>query len=172
MILLITGGGKGKTTSAIGQAIRALGRGRQVFFAQFIKSDGYPSGEDKMLREMPGVTFLKGGKGFVGILGDKLPFEEHRAAALDTLSQAREASASGKYGLIVLDEANVAVSLKLISEDELVDFADKLPAECDLVLTGRGATPRLIERADIVTLCEEVKHPYQQDVKAKKGIEY
>jgi cob(I)alamin adenosyltransferase len=81
MLILTTGNGKGKTTAAIGQTTRALGHGKKVFFAQFIKCDSYPSGEDEILPKLPNLTFLKGGKGFVGICGDKLPIEEHKAAA-------------------------------------------------------------------------------------------
>src|SRR3989344_7646159 len=116
MLIVATGDGKGKTTAAIGQAIRALGRGRRVFFSQFIKCEDYPSGEDDILRGFgEQLTFIKGGKGFVGILGDKLPREEHAAAAQETLTLAAEAAAFGRYGLAILDEANVAVTLGLIT---------------------------------------------------------
>ncbi len=174
VLIVATGNGKGKTTAAIGQAVRAMGHGRRVFFAQFIKSDGFPSGEDRLLRTAFGdqLTFLKGGRGFVGICGDTLPFAEHRAAALATLDAVREAVASGSYGLLVLDEANVAMALKLIAREEMDDFLAAVPVECDVVITGRGADESIISRADFVTECVEVKHPFHSKVPAKKGIEY
>lgn len=173
MVILATGDGKGKTTAAIGQAIRALGRGRKVFFAQFIKSEGYPSGEDDILRGFgERLTFVKGGKGFVGILGDSLPREEHAAAAKETLALAKEAAVGGQYGLVVMDEANVALALELISLEALMDVLDSAAADCDIVVTGRGAHAELISRADMVTECVEVKHPFHDKIPARKGVEY
>jgi cob(I)alamin adenosyltransferase len=173
MLIVTTGNGKGKTTAAIGQAIRAVGHGKHVFFAQFIKCDGYPSGEDLILRNFPGqITFLKGGKGFVGICGDNFPFSEHRAAAEKTLARVKAAACSGKYDLVVLDEANVAVDLKLLSIKELSTFLDSVPDSCDIVVTGRNASASIQDRADFVTECLEIKHPFHNHVAAKKGIEY
>lgn len=173
MLIVITGNGKGKTTSAIGQTIRALGQGKKVFFAQFIKSDGYPSGEDKMLRGLaPRVKFVKGGKGFVGILGDKLPRSVHIAAARKTLAAGLAAVKSGRYDLIIMDEANVALSLKLITLKDLVALVRATPKDKDLILTGRGAHSQIIKMASLVTECTEIKHPYYQKVAARKGLEY
>ena len=173
MIIVATGDGKGKTTAAVGQAVRALGHGKRVFFAQFIKCDGYPSGEDAILRGFEGkLTFVKGGKGFVGICGDKLPFAEHRAAAEETLAQAGEAVHSGKYDLVILDEVNVAISLKLITPDAMLKFLDTVPATCDVMITGRDADSRVLKKADFVTECVEVKHPFHKKVGARKGVEY
>ncbi len=173
MLLVITGNGKGKTTSAIGQTIRALGQGRKVFFAQFIKSDVYPAGEDKMLRAMaPQVVFIKGGRGFVGILGDKLPRSAHRAAARKTLALARRAIRSKKYGLVVLDEVNVAIALKLIKTRDVVQLIREVAPGADLMLTGRMAPKLFLRMADIVSEVNEVKHPYQKKVAARKGVEY
>ena len=173
MIILATGDGKGKTTAAIGQAIRALGRDRKVFFCQFIKSEGYASGEDEILRGFgERLKFVKGGKGFVGILGDTLPREEHAAAARETLALAKAAAVSGEYGLVVMDEINVAVSLGLISTEDALDVMDSAAPDCDIVLTGRGATPDMIARADMVTECMEIKHPFHEKAPARKGIEY
>lgn len=174
MIIVATGDGKGKTTAAIGQAVRAMGHGKRVFFAQFIKCDGYPSGEDVMLRAFGAdkLTFIKGGKGFVGICGDKLPFSAHKAAAHETLSLAKKAAISGKYDLMVLDEVNVAVALKLLTVEDVFAFLDSVPAACDVMLTGRRADPKVIARADFVSECLEVKHPFHKNVKAKAGVEY
>ncbi len=173
MLIVATGDGKGKTTSAIGQAIRAIGNGRRVFFAQFIKCDDFPSGEDEMLRHLGDkLTFVKGGKGFVGICGDKLPFSEHQGTAQKTLALAEEAVMSGAYTLVILDEVNVAVALKLLTVDDLLRFLDSVPSTCDVMFTGRHADPKIIKRADFVTNCVEVKHPFHKKVPAQKGIEY
>ena len=173
MLIVATGNGKGKTTAAIGQAVRALGHGKRVFFAQFIKCEGYPSGEDEVLRNFgDSITFLKGGKGFVGILGDKLPLSAHQEAARKTLALARTAATSGHYELVVLDELNVALFLHLLELKNILDFLEAVPENCDIVMTGRDADPKIIDRADFVTECREVKHPYHKNVAAKKGIEY
>lgn len=173
MLIVATGNGKGKTTAAIGQAIRAMGHGKRVFFAQFIKCDGYPSGEDIVLRKFGDqLTFVKGGKGFVGICGDKLPFAEHRDAAEATFLAAKSAACSGQYELVVLDEVNVALALKLLTRKEVIDFLDSVPASCDLVFTGRNADAKILQRADFITECVEIKHPFRKEVAAKKGIEY
>src|SRR3989338_5892890 len=102
MTLIFTGNGKGKTTAAIGQGIRAIGQGKKVFMIQFIKSEGWPKGEEKVIRELaPRFTLVKGGKGFVGIMGDKLPREVHKAAAEKTLELAKEEILSRKYDLSI-----------------------------------------------------------------------
>jgi len=173
MLIVATGDGKGKTTAAIGQAIRAIGHGKHVFFAQFIKCDNFPSGEDAVLREMGDrITFFKGGKGFVGICGDKLPLAEHKAAAEATLAACVEAARAGRCELIVCDEINVAMALKLISLDGVEAFLDVVPETCDVVFTGRHADQKILHRADFITECVELKHPFRKKVRAKKGIEY
>src|SRR3989344_2829030 len=174
MILVITGNGKGKTTSAIGQGIRVLGDGGRVFMIQFIKSHTFPSGEDKVLSKAFGdqFHFTKGGLGFVGILGDTLPREEHARAAKETLRRGADAIKSGNYNLVILDEVNVAVSLNLISEGEVLDLLDTIPEGVDVILTGRGALDSFIARADLVTDCHEVKHPYNEGIKGKRGVEF
>lgn len=173
MLIVITGDGKGKTTAAIGQAIRALGQGQKVFMAQFIKSESYPSGEDAILKAFrPRVKFLKGGKGFVGILGDKLPFAEHRAAAKKTFAEFTRALRARAYGLYILDELNVALKLKLISLGDIVPVLRGIPEDVNVIVTGRGIHPLIAQMADLVTECKEVKHPFRQKVAARKGLEY
>ncbi len=177
MLMVFTGNGKGKTTAAIGQAIRALGQGKRVFMIQFIKSTGYPSGEDEVLPELFSraggrMHFEKGGLGFVGILGDKLPFEDHKAAARSTLLKAREAARSGDYDLVILDEVNVALGLKLIDLDDVLELLGVVPPSVDIIFTGRNAPSEILSRADLATRCEELSHPYQNKVPARKGVEY
>ena len=183
MILIFTGNGKGKTTAALGQAMRALGDDERVLVVQFIKGP-WKSGEDYFAEKfhIPNSKFciMKGGLGFVGILGDQLPFEEHRISAQKTWELAKQEISSGlpgqgKWDLIVLDEINNALHLELISVDEISDFLKDFKNKSekpDIVLTGRDANARLIELADLVTEMCEVKHPYAKGEGAKKGIEY
>lgn len=173
MIYIFTGNGKGKTTAAIGQAIRAFGQGKRVLIVQFIKSKKIPSGEDKIISKL-GKRFqlVKGGKGFVKILGDKLPFKKHKIAAENTLKIAKKAIFSDKFDLIVLDEINVALNLNLISENKVISLLKKIPENLDLILTGRGAKKELIKIADLVTEFKEVKHPFRKGILGKRGREF
>ncbi|MFA5173122.1 MAG: cob(I)yrinic acid a,c-diamide adenosyltransferase [Candidatus Paceibacterota bacterium] len=173
MFLIITGNGKGKTTSAIGQAIRVLGQGGKVFFAEFIKSDNFPAGEDKILSNFgENFHFEKGGLGFVGILGDKLPIEEHKKKAEETFQKASMAATSGAYNLVVFDEINNALSLNLLSESSVLDFVKKVPKETDIMFTGRNAPVSFLQIADLATDCAEIKHPFQEGVSGEKGREF
>ncbi|MDP3785270.1 MAG: cob(I)yrinic acid a,c-diamide adenosyltransferase [bacterium] len=177
MIIILTGDGKGKTTSAIGHAIRALGGGRKVAIFHFIKSPAWKTGEDAMLgwiQEWFGEHLLheKRGKGFVGILGDSLPREEHASAAETAFEEVQKIIEEGKYHTIILDEINVAVSLGLIAKEKVTELLQTLPEEIDLILTGRSAHEDHIALAHLVTECREIKHPYQKGQKARKGVEY
>jgi cob(I)alamin adenosyltransferase len=172
MIYVFTGNGKGKTTSSLGQALRVLGQGGKVAILQFIKSKKWPTGEEKTLKLLPRVKLIKGGKGFVGIMGDKLPFKVHKKAAEKTLDLAKKIIVSKKYNLVVLDEINVALSLKLIKLKDVVDIIKLTPKGVDIILTGRNAPKTLIKKADLVTNFEEVKHPFQKGVWGKRGVEY
>jgi len=181
MIFVFTGDGKGKTTSAIGQAIRAIGQNKKALIVQFIKSSKWPTGEEKIIKELsPRFKIIKGGKGFVGILGDKLPRREHKDAAQKTLSLAKKAILSKRFGLVILDEIIVAIDLKLVSLKEVLGILKKVPEEIDVILTGRFSPKELIAFADLVTDFKEVKHyfardkiaHYQKKVIAKKGREY
>jgi cob(I)alamin adenosyltransferase len=175
MLIVFTGNGKGKTTAAIGQAIRALGSGKRVFVIEFIKCKKSPSGEDGVLSAFePRLHFEKCGLGFVGILGDKLPFAKHRAAAHRALAKAQGAMLSGNYDLLVLDEVNVALDLKLVDLEEVVAFLEAVPANVDLLFTGRHAHSEILARADLITNYEDVWHPFrtQAQVPARRGIEY
>jgi cob(I)alamin adenosyltransferase len=118
------------------------------------------------------MHFEKGGLGFVGILGDKLPFEDHCAAAVATLARAEKAVLSGEYDLVILDEINVALDLKLIGLPAALAFLAVVPAGVDVIFTGRYAHSEILFRADLATRCEELHHPYQSRVKARKGVEY
>jgi len=171
--MVFTGNGKGKTTAAIGQAVRAVGAGKRVFMIQFIKSEGFASGEDGVLRSLsPHLHFEKGGLGFVGILGDTLPLASHKRAAKQVLAKAKAAALSGDYDLVILDEINTALDLHLLTLDEVTGFLESVPKELDLVFTGRYAHSEILYRADLITQYEEVVHPFQSRVPARRGIEY
>jgi len=179
MILLFTGDGKGKTTASLGQMMRVLGRGKKALMIQFIKGP-WRSGEDEFAEKfgIPADKFQirKMGLGFVGILGDKLPKEEHAAAARKALQYFKEETAKsspdGGWHLIVLDEINVAISLGLLSAEEVLRAIRDYPENRILMLTGRGAPPELLDAADLVTETRDVKHPYMQGERAKFTVEF
>jgi cob(I)alamin adenosyltransferase len=167
---IYTGNGKGKTTAAIGLTVRALGAGMKVFFAQFIKGGRYS--EIKALERLAGredsLVCRQYGKGCFIM---REPEAEDLAAARDGLADALDEMRSGRYQLVVLDEANVAVRLGVLEEPALLGFIDKRPQTVELVITGRGASEKLIEKADLVTEMKEIKHYYQNGVRARRGIE-
>ncbi len=172
MLIIITGDGKGKTTSALGQAFRSVGDGKRVLMLQFIKGP-WKSGEDNKEIWPKGFELRKGGLGFVGILGDKLPREEHEKAAEHTLDEAFSELRSGNWDMLILDEINVALSLNLISLEKVLEFCREAnKRKVDVILTGRDAPKELIEVADIVSEVKEVKHVFNEGKKARKGIEY
>lgn len=176
LVIVYTGNGKGKTSAALGTAFRALGHGWNVLVIQFFKGD-WPVvfGELDSARHHENLEVLQIGKGFVGIMGDKKPIGEHRAAAAEAMRIAKEKAHSGKYDLIVLDEVNNAADPdgpRLIEIDALVDFVTSCPPCLNLVLTGRNAHPRITELADLVTEMKEVKHPFSKGIPARKGIDF
>ena len=177
LIILHTGPGKGKTTAALGLALRALGHGWRVLIIQFFKGD-WPVvyGEVEMGKRLaPQLEVLQLGKGFVKHMGDAKPFEEHLAAAKQALAVARERIASGTYDLIVLDELIYAIDyagVSLVSLEEVLGLLDLKPPALHLVLTGRNAPQALIDRADLVTEMREIKHPWQQKIPAQLGIDF
>lgn len=171
LVLVLTGPGKGKTTSAFGQVLRAWGRGWRCLVVQFIKA-GRPYGEVTAARRLPGVEVHSLGLGFVGAPGGGPDREEHRRAAREALSFCRERTADGSWDLLVMDEVNVALSEGLLAREEMLGFLDDRPAGLTVVLTGRGAPPWLREAADLVSDIRDEKHPFDKGVPAQKGIEY
>ncbi len=169
LVHLFTGNGKGKTTAALGAVIRAVGHGLRVFIVFFMKGD-YPYGEYETLRKLPGVDVAAFGFRHFTDRANIKP-EEIEQAKL-ALAAAREGILSGKYDMVVLDEVNVAVSLKLIELEEVVKLIKDKPPKVELILTGRYADSKLIELAALVTEMVKVKHPYDRGIKARKGIEY
>jgi len=166
-IHVYTGKGKGKTTAALGLAIRAAGAGLNVYIAQFMKQGDYSEIKgldrfsDRITVEQFGCgRFIKG-----------RPSGEDVAAARQGLNKVKTILAAGKHAVVILDEANVAVSLNLFSEKELLEIIDRRPDNVELIITGRGATSAIIEAADLVTEMQEIKHYSRKGVEARIGIE-
>lgn len=162
-----TGDGKGKTTAALGLSIRAAGAGLRVFFAQFIKADEYS--EIKALKRFSDIITVEqfGLGGFIG----GTPTTGDVEAAQKGVARVMEIISTGKYDVVVLDEANIAVKYELISEQDLLDIIDAKSKNSELVITGRGASAKIIEKADLVTQMKAVKHYFQNGVEARVGIE-
>jgi len=173
LTLVYTGDGKGKTTAAIGLAVRAAGRGLKVLIVQFIKSPQRTYGE-KLALDKLGIEMVQKGVGFTWT---KTP-DEHREALREAWQYARERVMSGAYQLVILDEINNALAIDRFPVADVLPLAEVLalirqrPQGMHLVLTGRSAHPDVIEAADLVTLMEPVKHYYEEGVQAVKGIEF
>jgi len=171
LTLVFTGSGKGKTTAALGMALRAWGQGMKVLIIQFIKG-GWKYGELKAAEKLgPGFEMRQMGEGFIkDAAGEGL--EAHRAAAQKALAEARQAVREPGYDLVILDEINYALHYRLVELADVLEMIRSKPPGLHLVLTGRNAAPEVVELADLVTEMKEIKHPYSSGVKAQKGIEY
>lgn len=169
MICIFTGNGKGKTSAAFGMALRFLGHGKRVVVIQFLK--GRRTGELLAKKNLPGLDVVQfGTEEFVDL---KKPSKEDRQRAIEAMLYAKKIAA-GAYrpDLLILDEANVAVAAGLIDEVDVLEFIAELPEETSLVLTGRGATEKIIGKADLVTEMKDVKHPMAKGEPAREGMEY
>ncbi len=166
-VQVYTGDGKGKTTAALGLALRAAGAGLKTYIGQFIKSAEY-SEVIALERFSDLITLEQFGRGCF-IRGE--PCSEDVEAAQKALKAIAAALTSGAYNLVVADEANVAFGCKLVTEEDLLSLIEMRPADVELVLTGRGAPPAVVERADLVSEVKPVKHYYERGVVARKGIE-
>jgi cob(I)alamin adenosyltransferase len=163
-----TGNGKGKTTAALGLALRAVGRGLKVCFFQFIKGGG-PYGEHLSCEKLaPLLTIIQTGR--PGWVNTK-DITEDRCAAQEAFAQAREILISGEYDLVVLDEINGAVAFGLLDEAQVLELIRLKPLQVELVLTGRNASESVIQAADLVTEMHDIKHYYKAGVPARTGIE-
>ena len=166
-IQVYTGNGKGKTTAALGLTLRAVGAGLKVFIAQFMKGIEY-SELHAIERFADSVTLKQYGRNsFIHDIPDQQDIEMANLG----LQESHEAIQSGKYDIVILDEANVAVHFQLFPVQKLLDLMDEKPDHVELVITGRYADPKVIEKADLVTEMCEIKHYYQNGVMARKGIE-
>jgi cob(I)alamin adenosyltransferase len=166
-VQVYTGNGKGKTTAALGLALRAAGAGLKVYFAQFVKSDRY-SEIVALERFTDLITCRQFGSG-CWLRGR--PGDEDIRMARSGLQAVQQVVLAGRHPLVVLDEANIATHFGLLEVDAFLELIDNKPRHVELIFTGRCAHPRLIERAHLVTEMREVKHYYQDGVPARKGIE-
>ncbi len=167
-VQIYTGNGKGKTTAALGLALRASGQGLHTYVGQFMKGQHYS--ELDALRDHPHITIEQYSDETCCLRREQVT-PAHVAQARQGLEQARQALSSGEYDIVVLDEVNVALWFGLLSLDQVLALLDQRPERVELVLTGRYAPPELIERADLVTEMREVKHYYRQGGPARPGIE-
>ena len=167
-IQVYTGNGKGKTTAAIGLSVRAVGAGKKVFFAQFVKGKVYS--EVKAIQNLlPSITIKQYGLEFFIY---KNPTQADIDKARKGFDEVSEIIASGRYDVVVLDEANIAIYYHLFTVEELIDVLKKKPQETEVIITGRYASFELIEFADLVTEMQEIKHYYQKGIEAREGIEF
>lgn len=169
MVQVYTGGGKGKTTAALGLALRAAGHGLRVCIVQFMK--GWPYyGELGALRHQPNITLVQFGR--AEFVSRQNPAPEDVQQAEEALLHSLDVLHKGQYDVVILDEINVALDYKLVSLEQVQEIIEARPPHVELVLTGRNAHPQVIARADLVTEMVEVKHPYSTGVKGRRGIEY
>lgn len=168
-IQIYTGNGKGKTTAAIGQAVRAAGFGLKTYIVQFMKE--YPYNELNSLKRLSDWITIEQFGGDEFVYKKELPTKKDLAKAKKGLETAKEKMLNGRYDLIILDEAIVAIYFKLIKTEELIEFIKQKPENVELILTGRYCPEELIELADLVTEMKEVKHYYQKGITSRRGIE-
>ena len=169
LVQVYTGDGKGKTSAAFGLALRAVGRGLKVYVIQFIKG-GFDYGELYVVKRLPNFKLESFGRG--KFVTDVPPTEDDVRLAKEAFELAREVVSGGEYDVVVLDEINVALHLKLIETEEVVDLIRRKPKHVELILTGRYAPSEVVELADLVTEMKEVKHPFTKGVSPRKGIDY
>ena len=171
LILINTGPGKGKTTAALGTALRAVGNGMRVLVIQFLKGSWH-YGELDAAEAFGGNFVLKQmGRGFVKVGGAETDAEDIRMVEA-AWAEARAAIASGEWDMVVLDEINYAISYKMLDPEAVAEALRGKPEMVHVILTGRSAHPLLVELADTVTEMREVKHAYQKGILAQRGIEY
>ncbi len=172
LTIIYTGKGKGKTTAALGIALRATGYSKKTCMIQFIKGSWHYGEMYSSKRLEPEFEMVAIGKGFVGIIDDKSSKEEHARIAKEAIKTSNEKIQSGKYDIIILDEINYAINLGLVKLEDVINLIKSKPKNLDLVLTGNYAKDEIIELADLVTEMREIKHPFQHGIKAKKGIDF
>lgn len=182
LVLVFTGNGKGKSTAAFGLALRAVGNRLPILVVQFIKGN-WKTGERAFFEALgPQVEQMLGthvevyqmGRGFTieRLRDPRVPMEDHHAAARQALAFVREVLPSGRFRMVILDEILGSIKAGLVSEDEVLELIVAKPADVHLVLTGRGASERIVAAADLVTEMREVKHHYKAGITAQRGIEF
>ncbi len=165
---IYTGNGKGKTTAALGLALRAMGSGKNVFIGQFVKSMAY-SETEPIRTSLPQITIKQYG---LNCFINQIPTSEDAEAAKKGLSEIESILREAKHELVILDEANIALYYNLFNLNELIRILNCRTENTEVVITGRYAPPELIEYADLVTEMKEIKHYYAKGIKSRKGFEF
>lgn len=172
LVIVYTGKGKGKTTAALGMALRAIGHDYKICMIQFIKGSWHYGEMTSSKRLEPDFELTAVGKGFVGILDDKTPLDTHKKIAQEAIQIAKEKILSEKYNVIILDEINYAINLGLIDTNDALELIKIKPSKVTLVFTGNHVKQEIVDAADLVTEMKEIKHPFQRGIRAKKGIDF
>lgn len=172
LVVIITGNGKGKTTSAMGMALRGCGHGLKTTIVQFMKGDLYSGEWDGVKKLAPLVTLYHTGKGFCGIEGNPFPHAEHRKNAQDALLLIKDIIEQQSCDTLILDEINNALQLGLVDLPQVKEILAARPTQMHLVLTGRDAHPDLIKEADTVSEVQEIKHAYRKEIEPQPGIDF
>jgi cob(I)alamin adenosyltransferase len=172
LIHIYTGEGKGKTSAAIGLAIRAAGQGHRVLFVQFFKVDNASSGEKEAFKKIPEIELIRSNIRHPIFTKEKTDTEMLKKSIVETFEMVKQKAASGNINLLVLDEINSVLAGGWLNIDDMIDFLENRPEGLEVVLTGRDAPVELVKMADYVTEMLKIKHPYDSGVKARKGIEY
>jgi cob(I)alamin adenosyltransferase len=171
LLIVYTGNGKGKTTAALGMVVRALGYDWRILMIQFIKGDWHYGELEGYKKLAPNFELKRMGKGFVRIMGDKRPIDDHIVAAKNALNYVKE-NLNRDYDIIIMDEINVAIKEGLLDLTEVIEVIQNRPSYLTMILTGRNAAKELIELADLVTEMREIKHPFKKGMLAQPGIDY
>lgn len=171
LIIVNTGPGKGKTTAAMGTALRAVGNGMKVLMLQFLKGSWHYGELDAVKAFGDSFVMKQLGRGFVKVGGAETDPEDIRMVE-EAWAEAESAILSGEWDLVVLDEINYAISYKMLDPEKVADALRKKPEMVHVILTGRNAHPTIIDLADTVTEMKQVKHAYEKGVMAQRGIEY
>ncbi len=172
LVIVYTGNGKGKTTAALGMALRAIGYDHKICMIQFIKGSWHYGEMTSSKRLEPEFELTAVGKGFVGILDDNTPKDVHQKIAREAIEITKQRILSEKYDIVVLDEINYAVNLGLVDVDDVLELVKIRPKKLNLVLTGNHVKQQLVDLADLVTEMREIKHPFQKGIRAKRGIDF
>ncbi len=171
LIQIYTGDGKGKTTAAVGQAVRALGHGMRVCYIYFHKRpETYGYGEIRSLENLGADIF--GFAKFHPFFDKHITFDQTRKECLQGLNFIEDIFKQNKYDLLILDEIDISLRDDFIKEEEVLSLLEKKPEKLEIIMTGRDAPNRLIQKADLVSRIMKIKHPFDQGIKARKGIEY
>ncbi|MFX1512857.1 MAG: cob(I)yrinic acid a,c-diamide adenosyltransferase [Promethearchaeota archaeon] len=169
LLHIYTGDGKGKTTAALGLAIRAAGHGLKVYMIQFMKGQ-INYGELEVAKKLDNFAIVQFGR--PDFVDKENPAQEDVKLAHDALAHAQEVLESDAYNIVILDELNVALDFKLVSLKQVLELIKNRPKTIELIITGRYAHPELVKRADLVSEILNIKHPFTRGIQARKGIEH